>query len=78
MLGVARTIYGGSARRRLKTLRGGCMTIGSAILPFGLTGLQHYVKTRKRISGKNKKLRRRRTRNTKRSRSRSKLTPDFI
>lgn len=77
MLGVARTIYGGSARRRLKTLRGGCMTIGAALLPFGLTGLQHYVKTRKRISGKNKKLRRR-TRNTRRGRSRSKLTPDFI
>jgi len=77
MLGIARTIYGGSARRRLKTLRGGCMTIGAAILPFGLTGLQHYVKTRKRISGKNKKIRRR-TRNTRRGRSRSKLTPDFI
>ena len=78
MLGVARTIYGGSARRRLKTLRGGWMTIGEAILPFGLTGLQHYVKTRKRNSGKNKKIRRRRTRNTRRGRSRSKLTPDFI
>ena len=77
MLGVARTIYGGSARRRLKTLRGGCMSIGAALLPFGLTGLQHYVKTRKRISGKNKKFRRR-TRNTRQGRSRSKLTPDFI
>jgi hypothetical protein len=76
MLGVAKTIYGGSARRRLKTFRGGCMTIGAAILPFGLTGIQHYVKTRKHSSGKNKKHRRR-TRNTNRRRSRSKLTPDF-
>ena len=76
MLGVAKTIYGGSARRRLKTFRGGCMTIGAAILPFGLTGLQHYVKTRKQFPGKNKKHRRR-TRNKNRRRSRGKLTPDF-
>ena len=79
MEGFARRIYGGSARHRIRTFKGGCMSIGAAILPFGLVGLQKYIQTRKRQPTqykKNSKWRRRR--NTNRNRYRSKLENDSI
>lgn len=36
------------ARKRSKTLKGGCSTIGAAVLPFGLLGLQKYFQSNKK------------------------------
>ena len=61
-------------RHRTKTFRGGCMSIGAAILPFGLLGLQKYIQTRKRQPSQYKKNSKwRRLRNTKRQKDRIKL-----
>jgi hypothetical protein len=79
MNSIAKTLYGGSARQRVKTFKGGCMSIGAAVLPFGLIGLQKYFQTRKRHSTqykKNGKWRRRRSTNIKRTRR--KTTNDSI
>lgn len=42
---------GGSRRRRNRTLKGGSMSIGAAIVPVGLLALQKYFQTRKRPVG---------------------------
>ena len=38
-------------RRNRGTLKGGCASIGSAILPFGLLGLQKYLQDKPHNSG---------------------------
>ena len=78
---IIKTFFGGSrrSRSRAKTLRGGCMSIGAAILPFGLLGLQKYIQTRKRHPAQYKKNGKwRRMRNTKRRSDRIKLADDSI
>jgi hypothetical protein len=37
----------GKNRKGRKTLKGGCSTIGAAVLPFGLLGLQKYFQSDK-------------------------------
>ena len=69
---LMKTLFGGSrgrsrSRSRSKTFRGGCMSIGAAILPVGLFGMQKYIQTRKHQPTRYKKNGKRRTiRNSKR------------
>ena len=73
MEAVVRGLYGGSAKRRIKTFKGGCMSIGAAIMPFGLIGLQKYIQTRKQEPTQYKKNGKWRRRNTGRRRKPIKL-----